>query len=164
VKALLTLLLDTGLRIDEALSLETRNINWDSLVLTVVGKGNRERVIPFSPQCRKALWRLHEATKDGTTSKLLFRTRSGLKVSYRNAFRDIKTFCSGCKVEGPHVHPHAFRHYFAVSFLRAGGDIYRLSRILGHSNITTTTIYLRSINVDQLRESHAVCSPLARLG
>jgi len=63
-------------------------------------------------------------------------------------------------VSGRHVHPHAFRHCFAASYIRRGGDLYRLSRILGHSTITTTQLYLRSMGIEHLQENHAKLSPL----
>jgi site-specific recombinase XerD len=64
---------------------------------------------------------------------------------------------------GSHVHPHTFRHYFAVTFIRAGGDLYRLSRILGHTSIATTQVYLRSMGVEHLQEGHEKYSPLGRI-
>jgi len=158
-KTLLTLLFDTGLRIGEAVGLEQQNGDFDNLMLRILGKGNRERIVPISPECRKALWRFCSDSK----RQYVFGTRSGLKMSTRNAYRDLKDYAAHCGVSGKHVHPHAFRHYFAVTYLRNNGDLYRLSRILGHSNITTTSIYLRSTGIDQLREAHAQCSPLRRL-
>ena len=62
-------------------------------------------------------------------------------------------------VVGPQIHPQAFRHCFAVTYIRRGGDIYRLSR-LGHASITTTQRYLRSMGVDTINEGHQRLSPL----
>jgi integrase/recombinase XerD len=156
-KALMWLLFDTGLRIDEALGLERKNVDWENLTFRIRGKGSRVRVVPYSPQLRKLLFKL---TSDSHYQYVLA-SRDGHRLIHRNIFRDMRCYAVRCGVSG--FHPHKCRHFFATSFLRAGGDLYRLSRILGHSNIQTTTIYLRSINVDQLRESHSVCSPLARL-
>jgi site-specific recombinase XerD len=69
--------------------------------------------------------------------------------------------CAAMGITGEHVHPHALRHAFACSYIRQGGDIYRLSRILGHCSISTTQLYLRSMGVEHLAEGHL--SPLARL-
>lgn len=63
-------------------------------------------------------------------------------------------------VVGPQIHPQAFRHCFAVTYIRRGGDIYRLSRLLGHASITTTQRYLRSMGVDTINEGHQRLSPL----
>jgi integrase/recombinase XerD len=155
---LLVCLLDTGVRIEEALSLERAKVNLDALTMTVHGKGSRERVVPISPDGRKALFKL--VTQQ--TSRYVFATASGARLSYRNAYRDIKRLCQRAGVEGAHVHPHNVRHYFAVSYIRAGGDIYRLSRILGHSSLSTIQVYLRSMGLEHLQEGHARYSPLGR--
>lgn len=69
--------------------------------------------------------------------------------------------CHAAGVDGAHVHPHNFRHAFASTYIRRGGDIYRLSRILGHSTISTTQLYLRSMGIEHLQENHAKLSPLS---
>jgi integrase/recombinase XerD len=96
------------------------------------------------------------------SSGFLFASRSGLLLSYRNVFRDVQRFCQRVGVS-VHVHPHLFRHQFAVTYIRQGGDIYRLSRLLGHTAITTTQIYLRSMGIDDLRTGQERLTPL-RLG
>jgi integrase/recombinase XerD len=152
-------LVDTGLRIEEALSLERERVDLDRLTLTVRGKGGRDRIVPISTECRKALFRL-SSKQD---ARYVFSTDDGERLSYRNAYRDLKAVCRLAGVRGPHVRPHCIRHYFAVSHLRAGGDLYRLSRILGHTSISTTQVYLRSMGLEHLQEGHAKYSPLGRL-
>jgi site-specific recombinase XerD len=152
-------LLDTGLRIDEALGLERKHVNIDAMYLRVMGKGARERLVPISTEGRKVLYRWMSRSD----SALVFTTRNDGRVSYRNAYRDIKVLCAMIGVTGRHVHPHAFRHCFAASYVRRGGDVYRLSRILGHASITTTQLYLRSMGIEHLQEGHEKYSPLGRL-
>jgi site-specific recombinase XerD len=156
---LFVVMLDTGLRIDEALGLERERVDLDALTLTVRGKGDRHRVVPISVQGRKALFRLIA----GDGSRFVFTTDTGQRMSYRNAYRDLKKLCRRAGVQGSHVRPHCIRHYFAVSFIRAGGDLYRLSRMLGHTSIATTQLYLRSMGLEHLQEGHAKYSPLGRL-
>lgn len=156
---LTVLLFDTGCRIDEALGLERGNVDLDGLTVKVLGKGNRQRIVPISVEGRKALYRHLAKMPDGSC---VFATSSGLRLSYRNAYRDIKELCESAGVVGQHVHPHNIRHYFAVNYVRRGGDIYRLSRILGHSQINTTAIYLRSMGIEHLKEGHQQFSPLGR--
>jgi integrase/recombinase XerD len=161
---LLLLLLDTGIRIEEALTLKGSDIDMESLVFRVHGKGGKSRVVPFSRELRKHLFRLGQAKlKAGMASPTFFCTRSGSALSYRNTYRDLKHLCRKAGVEGEHIHPHAFRHKFAVTYIRRGGDIYRLSRILGHASLTTTQIYLRSMGVEEIGEKHSALTPLARL-
>jgi integrase/recombinase XerD len=153
---ILALILDTGLRIDEALGLERCNVDLERLMLKVAGKGRKERLVPISSTVRKHLWRWLRQS----SGRYVFSTRQGGRLSYRNAYRDIKGVCQAVGIES---HPHAFRHCFAVSYIRNGGDIYRLSRILGHASITTTQLYLRSMGLDAVKEGHEQLSPLAML-
>jgi integrase/recombinase XerD len=161
---LLTLLVETGVRIDEALGLRIGDCDLDALALTVLGKGSKKRRVPISIDLRKVLWRhLRARERAKVPGELVFATRSGLRVSLCNTQRDIKILCDELGIKGPRRSPHTFRHYFAVSYIRAGGDIYRLSRILGHTSVKTTEIYLRSMGLDALSERHQQLSPLGRL-
>jgi integrase/recombinase XerD len=163
--ALILVLLDTGLRISEALGIERQHVRLDDLMVRVLGKGHRERWVPISAECRKALYRQMAAGQRQRTTPLpptaiVFGTRHHTQMTARNAYDDIKTLCARMGITGRHVHPHAFRHCFAVSYIRRGGDIYRLSRILGHSSLTTTQLYLRSMGIEHLQEGHEQWSPL----
>jgi len=156
--ALTALLIDTGMRINEALELKLKDIDFDNLLVVVKGKGNKERIIPISVECRKILWRYLKVRLKG---EYLFSTREQSPLAYRNYIRDLREVCTDLGIIGVRVSPHNFRHFFAIQYLRNGGDIYRLSRILGHSNIATSSVYLRSMGVDIIREAHQ--SPLSRL-
>jgi hypothetical protein len=125
--------------------------------LICVGKGNEERLIPFSAALRRFLFRYMQANK---SSRFLFASRNGSRLSYDNTRRDIAKICAAAGV-GTKVHPHLFRHSFAASYIRQGRDIYRLSRILGHTQVTTTQLYLRSLGVADLRNARERLTPLA---
>lgn len=153
---LVALLFDTGIRIDEALRVERSKIDLDQLLLTVWGKGSKERTIPFSLELRKHLYRWMQHHSNGP---LLFSTRHRTPLTYRNAYRDITTLCKAADV-ALKVHPHLFRHHFAATYIKRGGDIYRLSRLLGHSTISTTQLYLRGLGVEDLREGRDRLTPL----
>jgi integrase/recombinase XerD len=155
---LILLLLDTGLRIDEALGLERSRVNLDGMVIAVSGKGGKERQVPISLELRKVLYRWTR-TVEGPISPLVFASRSGLRLLYRNVTRDIQDVCQRSGIIA-HVHPHLFRHQFAATYIRQGGDIYRLSRLLGHTAITTTQLYLRSMGVEDLRAGKERLTPL----
>ena len=142
---LVLLLLDTGIRISEALSIQRTKVDLDQMVLTVMGKGSKERVVPFSTEMRKALFRWVQVAPD---SSLLFCTRSGAPLIYRNAYREVMRLMERIGIT-TRVHPHLFRHQFASSYVRRGGDIYRLSRLLGHTAVSTTQIYLRSMGITE---------------
>jgi site-specific recombinase XerD len=138
--ALLTL--DCGLRIDEVMGLERASVDLDALVLKVVGKGTKERQVPISPEGRKHLWRY--MTLESVVGRFVFAVRTDARMTYRNAYRDIARVCAAAGVKGK-PNPHNFRHCFSMNYIRIGGDLYRLSRILGHASVTTTQLYLRSM-------------------
>ena len=160
---LVNTLLDTGCRIDELLGcLKASDVNFDECILTVSGKGSKKRHVPFSLELRKLLFR-YKMVNVKTHNGNFFCTRDGARLSYRNTYRDIKNLCAKAGVVGEHVHPHAMRHCFATTYIRRGGDIYRLSRILGHTSISTTQIYLRSMGIEQIGENHSSLSPLSKI-
>jgi integrase/recombinase XerD len=151
-------ILDTGLRISEALGLKITDLDFDNLTLRVNGKGGKHRLVPFSYELRKVLFR-HTRSKKW----LVFGTKNETQVSVINIGRDIRNLGRKIGITGVRFSPHTMRHTFAVTFLRNGGDVYMLSRILGHSNITTTTVYLRSLGIEALSSAHQKFSPLAAM-
>lgn len=167
--ALLGLLVDTGARIEEALTLTLDELNLEALQVRFTGKGRHQRIVPISPEGRKMLmaW-LAERERRGrwpgsVESVYVFSVGDGGHLAYRNAYRDIKAFAASRGVSGVHIHPHAFRNYFAVGYLQNGGDLFTLSRILGHTSVTTTQLYLRSMGIEQIGEVHRRVSPLQDL-
>ncbi len=157
-QAVSLLILDTGLRIREVLGLTKGQVDFDNMLLKVKGKGNKFRLVPFSPECRKVLFKAsHRHEFD-----LIFSTRNGTLVTPRNFLRDFKLLGRKLAILGVRLSPHTLRHTFAVNFLQSGGDIYMLSRILGHSSVKTTEVYLKSLGVDALQEVQARTSLLVR--
>ena len=153
--ALAALLLDTGLRIEEALGLQRAQLDLENLLVTVKGKGEKHRVVPMSFELRKVLYRWlarHEFS-------LVFPTLQGRQQIQRNMLRDLKLLGKKLDMTGVRVSFHTFRHRFAVNYLRAGGNLFYLSKILGHSSVTTTERYLQSLGVDDLQ---AVLSLLSK--
>jgi site-specific recombinase XerD len=155
---LVLLLLDTGVRITEALTLERSKVRLDDLLVTVMGKGRKERTVPFSLALRPFLFRWLRSTSE--RGPFVFATRTGSRLQSRNAFRDVRALVQASGVNA-HVHPHLLRHQFAATYIRKGGDIYRLSRLLGHTAVTTTQLYLRSLGVDDFRAGLERLTPLA---
>ncbi len=149
--------LDTGLRINELLSLRRQNVDIDNLVLRVNGKGNKERLVPISFELRKTLYRYLSKNQ----SPRLFATATGTAVTVRNAQRDFKSMCQRLGITNVRTSFHTLRHSFAVNYLRRGGNLFYLQRILGHSSITTTERYLRSLGIDDLKAVHNDLSMLS---
>lgn len=159
---LVMLLIDTGARIDEVLTCLVSNVDLDNLIVKVRGKGNKERLLPISVEMRKILWVYLNRHRFKVPSDYLFPTRDGNRLEYHNVRRTIKELCERVGIEGVRLSPHGFRHHYAVNFLRRGGDLYRLSKILGHTSVSTTEIYLRSMGTEIVREIYQQLSPLSR--
>ena len=150
-------MLDSGLRISEALGLTGKSVDFENLVIKVKGKGGKERLVPMSPELRKNLYR-YAKDKEG----LLFVTRTKTPVSVQNFQRDFKVLCGAIGIKGVRCSPHTLRHSFAVNYLRAGGNLEYLRRILGHSSLSTTQKYLRALGVEDLLKVHDGLSLLTR--
>jgi site-specific recombinase XerD len=157
LKTLTLTALDTGLRVHELLSLPRHPVDLDNLVLRVRGKGNKERLVPVSVELRKVLFRHLQTHRH----QLVFCTRDGVALSQRNVLRDFKAVCRDLGITGVRASFHTLRLTFAVSYLRAGGNLFYLSKILEHSSVTTTQKYLQSVGMDDLQAVHDRLSPLA---
>jgi integrase/recombinase XerD len=159
--ALVCLLLDVGLRIEEALTLRVRDLDLDNLLVTVFGKGRKERRVLFSFELRKVPFRYEKIrTKQCPRCELLFPSREGTHWDQRNSLRGLHLLQGRLVLKT--FGWHRLRHTFATNYLRQGGDIVRLSMVLGHSQVTTTQRYLHLLTED-LSASHQKVS-LNRLG
>jgi site-specific recombinase XerD len=160
---LVCLYLDSGLRLSEALNLAKTDVDFDNLLLRVKGKGGKHRLVPMSVELRRILYRWNmkrDAAVQQTT--WAFCTIQGVRLSARNFLRDFKELCVSLGITGVRCSPHTLRHTFAVSYLRAGGNLFYLSRVLGHSDIKTTQRYLQSLGIEDLQEAHSRISLLTR--
>jgi integrase/recombinase XerD len=153
------LLLDTGCRISEALSLRVSDANFEDLLVTLDGKGRKQRVVPFSFELRKALFRyIGEFRKPDA---LLFASRTETSWSRRNVLRDVKLLCKRLGFTPPGRTLHAFRHTFAVNYLRRGGSVFHLQKVLGHSTLEMTRRYANLMTED-LQAVHERVSLLSK--
>jgi integrase/recombinase XerD len=158
VHAILCLIIDTGIRIDcEALTLKREHFDFENLLLKVTGKGRKTRIIPFSPECRKVLFKwLKEHNFD-----LVFPTRQGTKAGYRNSLRDYDQLCEKLGIQRTGGF-HRLRHTFALNYVRNGGRLFHLQKQLGHSTLDMTKRYT-NLDVSDLQEELAKTSLLSRL-
>jgi site-specific recombinase XerD len=153
------LILDGGYRISEILELPFENCDFDNLAVKVRGKGNKHRLVPLSAEMRKTLYRY--AAKHSGPGRLLFGTRNNTLVTVRNFERDLKAIGKKLGITGVRFSPHTLRHTFAVAYLRNGGNLFYLSKILGHTSVTITQRYLQSLQITDLQTVHDRLSPLA---
>jgi integrase/recombinase XerD len=144
---LILFLLDTGARITEVLSLRVREIDFDNLLVTLDGKGRKQRVVPFSFELRKAMFR-HCQESGRKADDRLFSSRMHTNLGRRNVLRDVKQLCKRLGFQPPSRTLHAFRHTFAVNYLRRGGSVFHLQKVLGHSTLEMTRRYANLVTAD----------------
>jgi integrase/recombinase XerD len=153
------LLLDTGCRITEALTLMVRDVDMENLLITLDGKGRKQRIVPFSFALRRALFRYVTDYKR-KPDFLLLATRNETQLGRRVMLRDVKRLCKRLGFDPPARTLHAFRHTFAVNYLRRGGSVFHLQKVLGHSTLEMTRRYANLMTED-LQEVHERVSLLS---
>ena len=161
-KAILETLYSAGLRVSELCALEMNNILFDSAMLRVVGKGNKERYVPLGS---KAIKLINEYCKyirsllinKKKTDGNVFLSKNGKKLTRMTIFNIMKkwTKISGINKD---ISPHTFRHSFATHLLEGGADLRAVQEMLGHSDISTTQIYTHLDN-EYLKEVHRTFHP-----
>jgi integrase/recombinase XerD len=152
---ILALLVDTGIRIHECLSLVRESVDFDNLVIKVLGKGQKERIVPFSIEARKILYRYLQSHK----FDVVFPTQDGRQIRYDNLRADFVALLEKVGVQQTEGCFHAFRRFCARQYLSNGGSIRYLQLLLGHADITTTTKYLDN-DLATLQREHHQRSPL----
>jgi len=162
-RAILLTFLDTGVRLSELVNLELADLDVGQRELRVRnGKGNRDRRVYVGSGLARALRLWLEARGLKRSATWLFTTRHGERLDLRNVERIIERLAGQAGLNEPRVTPHLLRHTFATHYIMNGGDPFSLQRILGHSDIKTTMIYVNLAGIG-LREAHAKASPVDRL-
>jgi site-specific recombinase XerD len=148
-KAVVRVLVDTGIRANELcdLTLERTVLTMDESMLVVNGKGRKQRVVGLGRKSRAQLHRyIHRFRQAPESERHTFVTRDGRPLNTRALDDLVKRLRDKSGVSGVRCSAHTFRHTYACRFIEAGGDIYRLSRLLGHASASITEHYLRDFN------------------
>lgn len=158
--ALFELIYSSGLRISEAINLSLDDIFFDELMLKVIGKGDKERLVPFGDIAKEKLLRylqfgrdklLNEKVSENTKTKgAVFLNVRGTRLTRKGAWKRLQSIQAA---SGVHTKIHTLRHSFATHLLQGGADLRSVQCLLGHANISTTQIYTHIAN-DTLQESH----------
>jgi integrase/recombinase XerD len=148
--AIITTLIETGIRCWELCCIQPKDVFEDHIVIQ--GKNHKRRVVPVTPHLKKALLR-YDRTKEGyfaykNTEEYYFLSNTGRQLTNSGMEHMVKRRGKG--VEGYRMSPHTFRHTFAQLSLKQGRDLYSLSRQLGHENLQITSIYLRSLQDEDI--------------
>jgi site-specific recombinase XerD len=164
--AIILTLLDTGLRISELCCLYLRDLWLEDGILKVMGKGNKERLIPIGKQVQRILWRYinrHRPEPAMSNCDFLFLTRDGRPLTKDRVEKIIARYGKKAGLQGVRCSPHTFRHTAAIAFLRNGGDVFSLQRMLGHSSLEMTKRYCEIADID-VKKAHITASPVDNLG
>ncbi|MEE2828831.1 MAG: tyrosine recombinase XerC [Myxococcota bacterium] len=143
-RALIELLYGSGLTVGEVVSLDMGQIDLKGSEVRVIGKGDKERIVPFGEPCRDALGDWLELRRllpgpEGAPTALFLNTRGG-RLSDRSVRRMVKKRALEVGVDKD-VHPHALRHSFATHLLDGGADLRAIQEMLGHASLSTTQRY-----------------------
>ena len=162
--ALLILLLDTGIRAGEASRLNVGDINLDSAEVYIRPFGNsgvktKSRVIPLGKATMRVLWKYRLTLENKEPDDPFFVAGTGRRMGRSGMLQLIKSL--GDKAGVKNCHPHRLRHTFAVEYLRNGGDIFTLKKILGHSTLQMVENYLQLAQTDTT-SAHRKASPADR--
>ncbi|HMO50049.1 MAG TPA: tyrosine recombinase XerC [Kiritimatiellia bacterium] len=164
--AILEMLYSTGARLNELAALQEKQIDILSGVMTVRGKGKKERMCPLGGPAIKALRRALEARESvwmvlgkGGRPPALFLNKHGGRLTPRSIERMMKKYLKAAGLN-PDLSPHALRHSFATHLLDAGADLRSVQELLGHANLSTTQIYTH-VTVERLREVYDRAHPKA---
>jgi len=152
-KAMFELLYATGLRISELTGLKAKDINFDEGLLRVLGKGKKERIVPFNDYAKQIVLNyLQEARKKfARVSDFIFVNSRGQKISDRSVERILQKLYKEILHSEKRVYPHLIRHSFATHLLQRGANLRIIQEILGHSNLSTTEKYTSLNYTDLLR-------------
>ena len=159
-KAMLELLYATGIRVTELVNLKLSDVNMSIGFITCRDE-HKERMIPFGHAAKDALAKYLESAREtflkGTRSELLFTNYSGRAMSRQGFWKVLKGYADDAGIKRD-IAPHTLRHSFAVHMLQNGADIRSVQEMLGHSDISTTQVYL-GMNMNKMRDVYMKTHP-----
>ena len=163
--AMILTLLDTGLRITELCTLTMDKLFLEDGIARVIGKGNKERMIPIGKQVQRILWHYIERcrpTPANINDNFVSLSDDGRPLNRRRMEAVMTRYGEKAKLGGIRCSPHTLRHTAAISFLRNGGDLFSLQRLLGHNSLEMTRRYCEVADAD-LKRAHGLASPVDNL-
>ena len=164
-RAMMELLYSTGMRISELVQISYGDVDFRQGTVRVVGKGDKERLIPMGRHCQKAIHDYISAMPAALTREAslpLFLNRDGGRVSVRTLQRNLRHFAvEVLGGEGMKVTPHTFRHSCATHLLARGAGLREIQELLGHESLVTTQKYTQ-VDTERLKRSYQAAHPKER--
>jgi len=158
--AILELMYSSGLRVSELISLEVDELDLNTGVVRITGKGAKERLVPVGSYAKSAIELYRKKRKAASGEKALFVNRFGRRLTDRSVRRIVKTYAGLAGLTGK-VSPHTLRHSFATHMLDAGCDLRTLQEMLGHSSLSTTQVYTH-VTTRRMQEVYQKAHPRAQ--
>ncbi len=155
-EAVVLFLLDTGARATEAANLGEHDLDWDTQTVLLHGKGAKDRRVPFGADTARAMQRYALRERRGSGA-YFFQGIHGEGLTRWGIAQLCQRLGARCDVE---LNPHKFRHTFAITFLRAGGSVFALQKMLGHASLDMSLRYSHMLTEDLVRE-HEEHGPVA---
>jgi len=162
--AVLEMLYSCGLRVSELSNLDVDSVDLEARIVRVIGKGDKERLVPVGRQAAEVLGRYLEASRSkrskggrGSRTRALFINYRGGRLTPRSISRIIKRYALECGLSAE-ISPHAMRHTFATHMLDGGADLRAVQELLGHESLSTTQKYTH-LSLDRLMEVYDKAHP-----
>ena len=162
-RAMFELMYSSGLRVSELCGLDTTDIDFEYGVVRVMGKGRKERVVPFGDKAKQALKEWMDNRRDFVTvnsASAMFLNRRGGRLTTRSVARFLDQYGIDCGL-AKNLSPHILRHSFATHMLGAGADLRSIQELLGHVNLSTTQKYTH-VSMERLMEIYDKAHPHAK--
>jgi len=160
-KTMFELLYSSGLRISEACNLKVHDIDLSNSLLTVTGKGDRERLVPFGEVAAgligNYLGHVRPSLVEKEDSEFMFISKKGSALSRKSAWRLLRKYIERAGIE-KNITPHTLRHSFATHLLQNHADLRAVQELLGHIDISTTQIYTHLVS-PELAQTHKKYHP-----
>ncbi|MGV6987707.1 site-specific tyrosine recombinase XerD [Testudinibacter sp. P80/BLE/0925] len=161
-KAMLELLYATGLRVTELVSLNVDNISLNQGVVRVIGKGNKERLVPMGEEASYWIQEFilygRQLLLKGQRSDVLFPSLRGTMMTRQTFWHRIKHYALLAQIDQNALSPHVLRHAFATHLVNHGADLRVVQMLLGHSDLSTTQIYTH-VAKERLKKLHQQFHP-----
>ena len=163
-RAILELMYGAGLRVSELAGLDRADVDLNAYAVRVLGKGAKERVVPFGRRAAAALaaylTRGRPRLAGATPTEALWLNRDGRRLTDRSVRALVNR--SAAAAGGPHASPHTLRHSYATHMLDRGADLRSVQELLGHASLSTTQIYTH-VTRERLKQVYLQAHPRARL-
>ena len=158
-KLIIEVLYQTGMRRAELCNLPLENVNFSRNEIVVIGKGNKERIVPISPDLSKVLkiYYLEHRKPTAEAEKYFFVSSKGKKITEKFVYLMVTSYLSQVSLKEKKS-PHILRHSFATHVLNSGAEISKVKKIMGHASLASTQVYTNA-NIEQLKKVFQAAHP-----